>query len=106
MSYARNSCARNYRRYTACANHQNERHSGQDWKECSCCTGKTADWGGENTAWYCTNNYCTGERIEQDKVPDFESSVCIKCNKHVKLQLESYSPADGEARVICGSCPF
>lgn len=33
------------------------------------CTSGTSAWSPENTAWYSTNNCCTGERIELDKVP-------------------------------------
>lgn len=53
FSYAKNSCARNHRRYTLCGAHDAEKHKG-DWKSCTLCPKM---FPAEMYDWYGSNEY-------------------------------------------------
>lgn len=54
FSYARNSCYRNHRRYTLCADHHAEDHEGE-WQTCDQC--RKGFFETEMYVWYGTNEY-------------------------------------------------
>ena len=84
FSYARNSCYRNHARYTLCAFHHNEGHSG-DWKECQNCR---TSFETEMYVWYGTNEH----NIEKlPNPPAFEPTHCSKCGAVIQLGAEGYT---------------
>lgn len=94
FSYARNSCARNHRRFTLCGFHHTEGHRGA-WQECrSCRTFET-----EMYVWYGTNEY------NFEKLPDppaYEPTLCSSCGVVIVLSRDEYSQLG--ARYTCGGC--
>ena len=84
FSYARNSCYRNHSRYTLCAFHHNERHSG-DWKDCPKCRKSFMT---EMYVWYGTNEY---NFTKLENPPDYEPTRCSRCGTVIKLGTEAYS---------------
>jgi len=84
FSYARNSCHRNHGRYTLCAHHAAERHSGQ-WKECARCP---KDFATEIYVYFGTNEY------NFDKLgnpPAYDPTRCSKCGVVIVLSEGGYS---------------
>lgn len=95
FSFARNSCHRNHDRYTLCASHFHEDHSG-DWKTCQECR---KSFGTEMYVWYGTNEY-NFEKLGNP--PAYEPTHCSKCGKVIKLGTDGYS-LTGD-RYMCESC--
>jgi len=95
FSYARNSCYRNHDRFTLCSGHYHEGHSGH-WKDCKKCRDR---FDTEMYVYYGTNEY-NFEKLENP--PDYEPTMCFKCNSIIKLGYSSYSiTGDG---YLCAKC--
>jgi hypothetical protein len=95
FSYARNSCSRNHRRFTLCAHHYAEGHTG-DWQTCSACKN---DFGTEMYVYYGTNEY----NFEKLKNPlKFKPTRCAKCKKIIRLGEDGYSMQGGN--YYCMEC--
>lgn len=84
FSYARNSCARNHRRYTLCGSHFNEEHSGR-WQDCKECR---EGFEPEMVAWYGTNEF-NFEKMENP--PAFEPTLCARCTARINLGTDGYT---------------
>lgn len=84
FSYARNSCHRNHRRYTLCAYHNTEGHSGQ-WKKCATCR---EDFATEIYVYYGTNEYNFDKLANP---PAYEPTRCSKCGVVIVLSEGGYS---------------
>ena len=84
FSYARNSCHRNHSRYTLCAAHRDEGHTG-DWKTCAECR---ESFETEMYVWYGTNEY-NFERLENP--PAYEPTKCSKCGIVIKLGTDGFT---------------
>lgn len=97
FSYARNSCARNHRRFTLCASHKTEDHSG-NWQTCKKCFDS---FNSEMYVWYGTNEY---NFTKLRNPPSYEPTHCEKCNNIISLSNESYSLLCGVYR--CDNCPI
>jgi len=95
FSYARNSCARNHRRFTLCGHHFNERHAGT-WQTCESCREGFAT---EMYVYYGTNEY-NFEKLAPP--PAFEPTRCGRCNGVIKLGTEEYSI--GRDGYTCSNC--
>lgn len=95
FSYARNSCSRNHRRYTLCAYHHTEEHTG-DWKDCSECR---EDFETEMYVWYGTNEY-NFEKLKNP--PKYEPTRCAKCNRVISLGEDGYTMKGGA--YFCERC--
>jgi hypothetical protein len=95
FSYARNSCSRNHRRYTLCAYHHTEGHTG-DWKDCPECREAIET---EMYVWYGTNEF-NFEKLPNP--PKYEPTKCSDCGKVIVLGEEGYSVCAGEYR--CERC--
>lgn len=83
FSYARNSCHRNHDRYTLCAYHFHEGHSG-DWKDCAKCRGNHET---EMYVWYGTNEF-NFEKLPNP--PAYQPTLCSGCGKVIKLGTEGH----------------
>lgn len=83
FSYARNSCHRNHSRYTVCAAHHAEGHSGQ-WQDCEECR---KNWETEMYVWYGTNEY-NFEKLQNP--PSFEPTLCDDCGRRISLGEDGY----------------
>ena len=95
FSYAANSCHRNHKRYTLCAYHHNEGHSG-DWRTCQECKD---DFETEDYVYYATNDF-NFKKLENP--PEFEPTRCIKCNEIINRGYEGFTKSkDG---YICLKC--
>ncbi|MBU0457828.1 hypothetical protein KJ652_04050 [Patescibacteria group bacterium] len=99
FSYARNSCARNHRRFTLCGYHECEEHKG-DWQTCKKCL-ESFKHEMEMYVWYGTNEY-NFSKLENP--PSFQPTHCGKCGKHIVLPEGGYSVLHGEYR--CDGCPI
>lgn len=97
FSYARNSCARNHRRFTLCGFHWSEEHKG-DWKTCKRCLEDFEDEM-EMYDWHGTNEY---NFTVLENPPDFEPTFCSKCGNRIILPDGGYSTLYGVYR--CGNC--
>ncbi|MFH1565481.1 MAG: hypothetical protein ABIC82_06640 [bacterium] len=97
FSYARNSCARNHRRFTLCGYHHTEGHKG-DWKTCKKCL-KDFEHNLEMYVWYGTNEY-NFEKLENP--PDFKPTYCYKCGERIVLPDGGYSSLCGV--YCCDEC--
>lgn len=95
FSYARNSCARNHRRFTLCASHHAEGHKG-DWKTCEKCR---KGFEPEMYVWYGTNEY-NFEKLPNP--PEFEPTHCAGCKKVICLSDGGYSSL-GDT-YVCEKC--
>ena len=84
FSYARNSCYRNHDRYTLCAGHHHERHTGS-WKSCKTCM---KNFETEMYVWYGTNEY-NFEILKNP--PRFKPTRCADCKKILRLPDDGYS---------------
>jgi hypothetical protein len=96
FSYARNSCHRNHSRYTLCAYHHNEGHTG-DWKTCQKCL---EGFETEMYVWYGTNEY-NFEKLENP--PKYEPTHCGSCGRVIRLGTDGYSIAPG-GQYFCMNC--
>jgi ribosomal protein S27AE len=97
FSYARNSCYRNHSRYTLCAHHFNEGHSG-DWKTCPQCR-KDFAHELEMYVYYGTNEY-NFETLQ--KPPKYKPTYCSRCGAVIVLSEGGYS--SGSEGYLCGRC--
>lgn len=95
FSYARNSCYGNHDRYTLCAYHYHEGHSGH-WKGCQECR---EDFETEMYVWYGTNEY-NFEKLENP--PAYEPTRCAKCGKVIVLSRDARLTKGGKH--FCGRC--
>ena len=95
FSYARNSCARNHRRYTLCGSHYEEGHEG-DWRDCADCRDAFET---EMYVSYGTNEY-NFDVLENP--PEFEPTLCAACGTRIVLKAGGYS-VKGD-RYLCGNC--
>jgi len=95
FSYARNSCSRNHRRYTLCAHHNQEEHSGS-WQTCKKCQ---KDFETEIYVYYGTNEY---NFVKLENPPKYKPSHCAKCKKIISLAEGGYSLKGGE--YFCMEC--
>lgn len=95
FSYSRNSCYRNHSRYTLCAYHSVEEHSG-DWKTCPKCR---KGFETEMYVYYGTNEY-NFENLENP--PEYEPTKCSKCGAVIILGEGGYSSIGDE--YFCGEC--
>lgn len=80
FSYARNSCARNHRRFTLCGYHNSEEHKG-DWKDCKKCLDSFSHKL-EMYVWYGTNEY------NFENLPNplkFKPTLCSGCKVIIPL---------------------
>lgn len=84
FTYAHNSCHRNHDRYTLCAGHYREEHSGR-WQDCLEC--KKA-FETEMYVYYGTNEY-NFEKLPNP--PKFKPTHCAKCKKVIHLGEGGYS---------------
>lgn len=96
FSYARNSCARNHRRYTVCAHHHNERHTG-DWKKCAKCRHSFET---EMYVYFGTNEY-NFEKLENS--PAFKPTRCTRCRRIISLGEDGYTVMPKEG-YVCEAC--
>lgn len=97
FSFARNSCYRNHRRYTLCANHHAEEHPG-NWKDCPRCR---RSFETEMYVWYGTNEY-NFEKLQDP--PKYEPTRCSKCGAVIVLSEGGYSQL-GE-KYSCEECTY
>jgi len=95
FSYARNSCYRNHSRYTLCAYHHNESHSGS-WKSCQKCKKGIET---EMYVYYGTNEY-NFEKLENP--PEYEPTRCSKCSRVIVLGEDACMRSGGE--YWCETC--
>lgn len=95
FSFSRNSCSRNHRRYTLCAYHYNEGHSG-DWAECSKCL---AGFDTEDYVESGTNEYNFRKLA---KPPSYAPTLCIKCGGTIVRAEGGYSV--GREGFACRKC--
>jgi hypothetical protein len=99
FSYARNSCYCNHSRYTLCAYHFNEGHSG-DWQTCAKCRADFED-DLEMYVYYGTNEY----NFEQLKnPPQFKPTYCSKCGARINKAEGGFS--SGSKGCLCESCTY
>lgn len=84
FSFARNSCARNHRRYTLCAFHHGEGHAGS-WKDCTACPDSFPT---EIYVYYGTNEY---NFTKLENPPTFEPTRCSSCQAVIDLAEGGYS---------------
>ncbi len=95
FSYARNSCARNHRRFTLCGYHYAEEHLGR-WQDCRKCR---QGFETELYVYYGTNKY-NFEALPDP--PTFKPTLCHKCGTHIRLGRDAYSRL-GE-KYLCANC--
>ena len=95
FSYARNSCHRNHRRYTLCAFHHGEGHSG-DWQTCPKCR---ESFPAEIYVSYGTNEY---NFVKLENPPAYEPTRCDGCGVVIKLSDGGYS--QGPKGILCEKC--
>lgn len=84
FSFARNSCARNHRRFTLCAHHASEGHAG-DWQTCAAC--RTA-FETEMYVYYGTNEY---NFTKLENPPAYEPTRCMTCQQIIRLGEGGYT---------------
>jgi len=107
FSYSRDFCARSHSRYTRCAAHSNEGHSG-DWRECERCD-ENMGGGGANEArcWYSTNGFNLTPGLES-RMPQGMNITkgCDGCGKRITPghDQEQMSFSAGKTVVTCGYC--
>jgi len=93
--YRNKSCYEGHARYTLCASHHTEGHSG-DWKNCRKCIESCE---AEMYNWYGTNEY------NFDKLPkllEYEPAICKHCGKVISLVNDGYSGFKGD--YTCWDC--
>lgn len=100
FSYARNSCARNHRRYTLCGFHRNEQHKASDWRTCKPCR-RGFEHEMEMYVWYGTNEY---NFVKLEHPPTFKPTYCGKCGARIVLPHDEHSVMYNEYR--CAKCPI
>lgn len=88
FSYATNSCSRNHERYTICATHSREGHSGK-WQECKSCKD---EYPIENYVDFATNDF----NFEKLKNPPKVTIKCANCGfKSNTAQDFSFQTSNG-----------
>lgn len=99
FSFARNSCARNHRRFTLCGFHANEDHAG-NWITCRRCRADFAH-GLEMYVWYGTNEY---NFTKLKNPPKYKPTYCQKCGQVIILSAGGYTSLCHMYR--CDNCPI
>ncbi|GMI46648.1 hypothetical protein TrCOL_g11440 [Triparma columacea] len=107
FSYSRDFCARSHRRYTRCAAHSNEGHSG-DWRDCERCDENMGGGGAnEPRCWYSTNGFNLTPGLES-RMPQGMNITkgCDGCGKRITPghDQEQMSFSAGKTVVMCGYC--
>jgi hypothetical protein len=96
FSYGRNSCDRNHSRYTLCAYHHNEDHTGS-WKTCGSCREAFET---EMYVWYATNEF-NFQKLKNP--PTYTQTLCAGCKARIRLGEDSYAlKPSGE--YLCARC--
>ncbi len=95
FSFAKNSCARNHRRYTLCGSHHTEEHKGH-WQDCADCREGVET---EMYVWYGTNVF-NFEKLKNP--PAYEPTHCKTCQRVILLGEEGYSQSGDE--YLCEEC--
>jgi hypothetical protein len=95
FSFAQNSCSRNHRRYTLCAGHYTEEHSGR-WQDCQVCREMFET---EMYVYYGTNEF-NFEKLPNP--PKYEPARCTDCKRVIRLGYEGYS--SGQEGYLCEKC--
>jgi hypothetical protein len=96
FSFARNSCYRNHSRYTLCAYHHQEGHSG-DWKTCKICR---KNFETELYVWYGINEY-NFEKLKNP--PSYKPTHCASCGNVIRLGKDGYTIAP-DGKYFCLEC--
>jgi len=96
FSFARNSCYRNHARYTLCAYHHNEGHTG-DWKTCQACR---ESFETEMYVWRGTNAY-NFEQLQNP--PSYQPTRCASCGTVIRLGEDGYTLTPG-GKYFCLGC--
>jgi hypothetical protein len=93
--YAPSRCYQNHERYTLCASHWAEEHTGR-WQDCEACRGEFPT---EMYDYYGTNKY-NFETLENP--PAFEPTHCAKCGMVISLSRDAHTRSGGE--YWCATC--
>jgi hypothetical protein len=96
FSYARNSCWRNHDRYTLCAYHYHEGHTGA-WQTCKTCR---ESFDTEDYVDMATNAY-NFEKLQNP--PRYEPTKCAECGKVIIRAHGGYSIVPNKG-YVCGAC--
>ena len=98
FSYARNSCWRNHDRYTLCAYHYHEGHTGA-WQTCKTCR---ESFDTEDYVDMATNEY-NFEKLQNP--PSYQPTKCAECGKVIIRAHGGYSMVPNKG-YVCGACSF
>ena len=116
LSYSRQHCHRNHRRYSQCAYHHDESHQGK-WQECATCRDDLTALlpnGSINYDWAVrvANNPSLPYRfnfredcLEFDWKEEVKYPTCLMCGKDINTWMDGYSMAmchDGFYCLTCG----
>jgi hypothetical protein len=96
FSYARNSCWRNHDRYTLCAYHYHEGHTGA-WQTCTTCR---ESFDTEDYVDMATNEY-NFEKLQNP--PRYKPTKCAECGKVIIRAHGGYSMVPNKG-YVCGAC--
>jgi len=96
FSYARNSCWRNHDRYTLCAYHYHEGHTGA-WQTCKTCR---ESFETEDYVDMATNEY-NFEKLQNP--PSYKPTKCAECGKVIIRAHGGYSIVPNKG-YVCGAC--
>ncbi len=96
FSFAHNSCYRNHDRYSLCAFHYHEGHSG-GWKTCDKCR---KSFPTEMYVYHGTNEY-NFENLPNP--PSFEPTRCMQCGRVISLSQDGYM-LKGRGQYVCENC--
>lgn len=96
FSYARNSCWRNHDRYTLCAYHYHEGHSGA-WQTCKTCR---ESFDTEDFVNMATNEY-NFEKLQNP--PSYQPTKCAECGKVIIRAHGGYGIVPNKG-YVCGAC--
>jgi len=103
FSYDRSHCMRSHDRYTACASHCHEGHSG-DWRECAECN--SLDCGARR--WHATNAFSLVPPLAHMACPQgsFITQECYQCHSRIHNGFDgcSMSYEGGQTRLTCLNC--
>ena len=99
MTYGRESCRRNHDRYSLCANHLNEKHTGP-LRTCRPCRDVRPFV--EDYVWRYTNVYnFLPDRLEHP--PAFAPMHCRECGVVVYVNCDSHTRKPGHV-MVCEEC--
>ena len=96
FSYARNSCWRNHDRYTLCAYHSHEGHTGA-WQTCTTCR---ESFDTEDYVEMATNE-SNFEKLQNP--PSYEPTTCAECGQVIIRAHGGYSMVPNKG-FVCGAC--